>query len=260
MRIRLFRDDRSGPARLSSVPRADVAPRAPVQAGDRADDGLVVAAILRVFPWGAHLSADDRDATAEVLRQAHRTCADAGPRSTKAGRVSAGLGIESTRTRVEQYYAESEPELQRSWMRYAGMDPEHGLLRWANYDWTLLLSSKVFEADETGRSYTFRPLTRSIWLRNVPASGRRGELLPRARRAGAGRGASAAPGRSRWRRRGRRPTPGACAGPSRTPTPPSAGWSWAIPSCRGCSSATTRRRRNACAATSRGRGRRGCRS
>jgi lysophospholipase L1-like esterase len=48
------------------------------------------------------------------------------------------------------------------------MDPEHGLLRWGNYNWTLLLSSKVFEADDRGRSYRLRPLTRSIWLRKVP--------------------------------------------------------------------------------------------
>ena len=42
-------------------------------------------------------------------------------------------------------------------MRHVGMDPEHGLLRWGNYNWILLLSSKVFEADDTGRSYRFRP-------------------------------------------------------------------------------------------------------
>src|SRR5262249_39742484 len=39
---------------------------------------------------------------------------------------------------------------------------------------------------------------------------------------------------------GRRPIPGACAGPSRSPTPRSAASSWATPTCRGCSSATTR--------------------
>ena len=42
------------------------------------------------------------------------------------------------------------------------------LLRWGNFNWTLLLSSKVFEADDNGRAYRFRPLTRSIWLTNVP--------------------------------------------------------------------------------------------
>ncbi len=47
------------------------------------------------------------------------------------------------------------------------MDPEHALLRWGNYNWTLLLSSVVFEADDL-RSYRFRPRTHSIWLRNMP--------------------------------------------------------------------------------------------
>jgi hypothetical protein len=53
-------------------------------------------------------------------------------------------------------------------MRYARLDPEHGLLRWGNFNWTLLLSSAVFEPDNAGRSYRFRPLTHSIWLRNLP--------------------------------------------------------------------------------------------
>ena len=42
-------------------------------------------------------------------------------------------------------------------MRYAGIDPDHMLLRWGNYDWTLFLPSEVFEADDEGRSYRFRP-------------------------------------------------------------------------------------------------------
>jgi len=52
-------------------------------------------------------------------------------------------------------------------MRYAGMDPEHGLLRWGNFHLTLLLPSTVFAADDTGRSYRLRPCTESVWLRNV---------------------------------------------------------------------------------------------
>ena len=52
-------------------------------------------------------------------------------------------------------------------MRYAGLDPAHGLLRWGNYDRTLLLPSTVFEADETGRSYRLRPCVDSIWLKEI---------------------------------------------------------------------------------------------
>ena len=77
------------------------------------------------------------------------------------------LGIDQTRTKVERLYADAKPPLQKL-LRYAGMDPEHGLVRWGNYDWTLLLPSAVFEPDDGGRSYRFRPLTHSIWLRNLP--------------------------------------------------------------------------------------------
>jgi hypothetical protein len=77
------------------------------------------------------------------------------------------LGIETVRTRTERFFANAPPETQRL-LRYAGMDPDHILLRWGNYNWTLLLSSKVFEADDDGRSYRFKPNTRSIWLLNPP--------------------------------------------------------------------------------------------
>ena len=52
-------------------------------------------------------------------------------------------------------------------MRYAGMDPENGLLRWGNFYQTLLLPSTVFAADDTGRSYRLRPCIESVWLRNI---------------------------------------------------------------------------------------------
>ena len=76
------------------------------------------------------------------------------------------LGIEQARSQVERFYDKAEPPVQRL-LRYAGMDPEHVLLRWGNYDWTLALSSKVFEADEEGRAYRLRPRMRSIWLKNL---------------------------------------------------------------------------------------------
>jgi hypothetical protein len=74
--------------------------------------------------------------------------------------------IADCRRRLDGIYDEAGPDLQRL-MRYAGLDPEHGLLRWGNFDQTLLLPSKVFEADDSGRSYRMRANTRSIWLRNV---------------------------------------------------------------------------------------------
>ena len=56
-------------------------------------------------------------------------------------------------------------------LRFAGLDPDHALVRWGNFDRTVLLPSTVFEADETGRSYRFRPNMRSIWVRNFPVKG-----------------------------------------------------------------------------------------
>ncbi len=64
-------------------------------------------------------------------------------------------------------YADADAPTQRL-LKYAGMDPQHALLRWGNYDWTLLLSSRVFEPDDAGRSYRMLPLTHSIWLRDLP--------------------------------------------------------------------------------------------
>ena len=66
-----------------------------------------------------------------------------------------------------RFYAKASPDYQRL-LRYAGMDPEHALLRWGNYNWTFLLSSVVFEPDDL-RSYRFRPRTHSVWLKNMPA-------------------------------------------------------------------------------------------
>jgi GDSL-like Lipase/Acylhydrolase family len=67
---------------------------------------------------------------------------------------------------LTEIYDSTEPAYQ-ALMRYAGLDPDYGLLRWGNYDQTLLLPSTVFEADEQGRSYRMRRCTRSIWLREV---------------------------------------------------------------------------------------------
>jgi hypothetical protein len=75
-------------------------------------------------------------------------------------------GIVDTRAEFQKVYAEIDPLLRRL-MRYAGNDPETGLLRWGNFNLTLLLPSTVFEADDTGRSYRLRPNIRAVWLRNL---------------------------------------------------------------------------------------------
>ncbi len=128
--------------------------------------GLVIFMILRVVPWGRYLAASITTSSRRATRMAlglpsRRAEIDESWRDFRR------LGIEVTRGRIEQFYAGCDPAGRRL-MRYAGMDPQHGLLRWANYNWTVLLPSKVFEADEQGRSYRFRPSTRSIWLTKVP--------------------------------------------------------------------------------------------
>ncbi len=75
-------------------------------------------------------------------------------------------GIAESRRAHEQMYAEISPDYQRL-IRYAGLEPGRGILRWGNYDRTLLLPATIFEPDDTGRSYRFKPNTHSIWLRQL---------------------------------------------------------------------------------------------
>jgi hypothetical protein len=127
----------------------------------------VITLILRVMPWGRYASGS----IAASARQAARQAAGiAKPRSEidDYWRRYRQLGIEQTRKRAESFYERADPAMQRM-LQYAGMDPEQMLLRWGNYNWTLLLSSKVFEVDDTGRSFRFKPNTNSIWLMGVPS-------------------------------------------------------------------------------------------
>ena len=66
--------------------------------------------------------------------------------------------IEQSRGTLAGTFAEYSPASQRL-LQFAGLDPEHALVRWGNFDRTVLLPSTVFEPDETGRSYRFRPNT-----------------------------------------------------------------------------------------------------
>jgi hypothetical protein len=75
-------------------------------------------------------------------------------------------GVTDSRRAFFGVYDRWDPAI-RKLMRYAGMDPENGLLRWGNHYQTLLLPSTVFEADQTGRSYRLRPRIESVWLRNI---------------------------------------------------------------------------------------------
>lgn len=130
-----------------------------------AGTALLVATMLGVSPWGRYGVARSLTEARQLVRQIlglgrSRSDVDDDWRRYRE------LGIRESRRGLGQVYAEADPAMQRL-MRYAGLDPEHGLLRWGNFDQTLLLPAKVFEADHEGRSYRLRPNTRSIWLRQL---------------------------------------------------------------------------------------------
>jgi hypothetical protein len=76
------------------------------------------------------------------------------------------LGVDRTRAAFRRLFPTIKPGMQ-SLMRAAGMSPDEALVRWGNYDRTLMLSSKVFLPDDHGRSYRLRPNMGSFWLREV---------------------------------------------------------------------------------------------
>jgi hypothetical protein len=78
--------------------------------------------------------------------------------------------IDQSKAKLASVFAEYD-ESGQGLLRYAGLDPEHVLIRWGNFNRTVLLPSTVFEADDSGRSYRFRPNVRSIWVRNFPMKG-----------------------------------------------------------------------------------------
>ena len=78
-------------------------------------------------------------------------------------RLKRAEGIELTARIYRDFF---EGEASPRWRRIlsaAGMAPEDVLLRWANYDRTVVLSPKVFEADDSGRSYRMRPNSSAFW-------------------------------------------------------------------------------------------------
>jgi len=126
---------------------------------------VVVATLIAAAPRGRYLVVSLADTSRRLARQAigvppNRTEIDAEWARYRQ------QGIVDTLREFQKVYAEIDPPLQRL-MKYAGNDPETGILRWGNFLQTLLLPSKVFVPDDTGRSYRLRPNKRSVWLRNL---------------------------------------------------------------------------------------------
>ena len=78
--------------------------------------------------------------------------------------------MQSAMARLRRTFPEYN-EAQQQLLRFAGMDPDHVVLRWGNFDKTVMLPATVYEPDESGRSYRMRPGVRSIWIRGFPIKG-----------------------------------------------------------------------------------------
>jgi lysophospholipase L1-like esterase len=72
----------------------------------------------------------------------------------------------ATRAKYEATFPELSPETQ-ALFRAAGMGPDDAILRWGNYDMTLVLSGQVFDRVDSRRGYRLRPSTRSMWLKKI---------------------------------------------------------------------------------------------
>jgi hypothetical protein len=165
---RFFSVGRRGPSRrqgeLPFLRRARRLDRA-FKAGILASVGLAILAMILGTSTGRHSSArvgfEARKAVAWLLgfevdraefeAQRHRE------RLRGADLVRGFLGD----------VADAKGPTMREFLRVARMDRDSAVVRWGNVNWSLALSSAVFEPDDSGRSYRLRPDTRSVWLINL---------------------------------------------------------------------------------------------
>ena len=80
------------------------------------------------------------------------------------------LNIKSAHGTLEHAFAEYTPAAQQL-LRFAGLDPDHALGCWGIHNRTIFLPATVFEIDDSGRSYRFKPKVCSIWVGNFPVKG-----------------------------------------------------------------------------------------
>jgi hypothetical protein len=126
---------------------------------------LSIAGLLWALPWGRYaagwLGLRARYAVTGTLGWS--TSRDA---IEAEQRLSRAFEAKRTRAVLEKAYAQYKPPM-RNLLRFAGLDPDHALLRVGNFNRILLLPSSLFEPDDHGRSYRMRPNTTATWIRNL---------------------------------------------------------------------------------------------
>jgi len=185
------------------------------QVGIAAATAAVVVAMIAGSPQGrdaaARLATRARWATSRALGM-HVDRAE-----IEADRHRARLrGVDQARRALADREREGSPGF-REFLRVAGMDSRSAVIRWGNHDWTLALSSHVFEPDDAGRSYRLRPKARSTWLVGLNLFGVAAMFeipdTPEARRLGQAVGGRPVPGSDQstnsWGCRGAEPDPSA---------------------------------------------------
>ncbi|OJW24645.1 MAG: hypothetical protein BGO49_06280 [Planctomycetales bacterium 71-10] len=125
-----------------------------------------VAGVVASFPIGRHYAVEGYTA---AKRFAIYRLTGLGPDRSEIEADWArrrALGVARTTEVLTKFYDGAGEPMKRLF-DVAGMDPTHGLVRYGRGDQSFLLSSQVFERDDAGRSYRFRPDLRSVWLRQV---------------------------------------------------------------------------------------------
>jgi hypothetical protein len=123
----------------------------------------------------------------------------------------------TTRERYRKSFETLAPKIQ-AFFRAAGMDPDEAVLRWGNYDMTLVMSNQVLARNDAGRQYQLLPHVRSAWYRELEVLGMDVCIFllpdtPKLNRLAAEAGAEIVPGlfqtTNSWGCRGPEPDPNA---------------------------------------------------
>lgn len=93
-------------------------------------------------------------------------------------RIERGQNVARVKSAYHEIYGRIKPQMRRV-VEFAGLGPDEAVIRWGGYNQTMVLPSKAFETDDSGRSYRMRPCTRSVWLKaiDLPDSRVRGFFL-----------------------------------------------------------------------------------